>query len=286
MKIKEFFDEETFTLTYLVFDENTKDSIIIDPVLNYEPYSSTLSTESLNELLDFIQSNKLNPLYSIETHAHADHITSAQWLKSHFPNIKTAIHENIKMVQEIFNDVFNLKVNENKPFDTLLTDGQVLSVGSLNIKVIHTPGHTPACASLLVNNEALFTGDSLFMPDFGTGRCDFPKGDARQLFKSIKDKIYSLPDKVDIYVGHDYQPNGRDLKFKTTVKESKMLNVHLNENTKEQDFIEFRTSRDKILKAPKLLLPSIQININNGELPKTEANGVSYIKIPIKIKEV
>lgn len=283
MTIQSFFDSNTFTLTYVVFDEGTKDAIIIDPVLDYDPNSSSLSKESLGKLLLFIEKNKLKVHYSIETHAHADHVTSAQELKQSLPNIKTAIHENIKEVQKTFKEVFNADFDiEGETFDVLLKDGQKLEAGALSVEVMHTPGHTPACASLLVNKKTLFTGDALFMPDFGTGRCDFPKGSATDLYRSIKNKIYSLPDDTEVYVGHDYQPGGRELKFKTSVKESKERNVHLKENTTEEEFVDFRTTRDKTLKAPRLLLPSIQINMQNGMLPKSESNGASYLKIPVK----
>ena len=283
MKVKSFFDKDTYTLTYVAYDPNTKDAVINDPVLDYDPNSSTLSKESLNELLEFVNSEKLILHYSFETHAHADHITSAQELKTLFPDIKTAIHENIIEVQKTFETVFNLDIDtEGRVFDLLLEDNKEYRAGSLNIKVLHTPGHTPACASLLVNEKSLFTGDALFMPDFGTGRCDFPKGSAKDLYHSIHNKIYKLPDDTEIYVGHDYQPNGRDLRFKTTVQESKEKNIQLKQATSEEDFIKFREARDKTLKAPRLLLPSIQVNIQNGQLNKAESNDISYLKLPLK----
>lgn len=285
MKVQHFFDSQTSTLTYVVYDEITKDAIVIDPVLNYEPQSSKISFESINLVVDFLKHNSLKLHFVFETHVHADHLTGASYLKNHNLNFKTAIHENVILVQQIFKSIFNFDQNfdvSGNSFDILLKDEQVLNIGSLTVKVLHTPGHTPACISLLINDRILFTGDSLFMPDYGTGRCDFPLGSAKELFNSISKKIYNLSDDIEIFVGHDYQPNGRELLFKTTVAEEKRFNIHLNSKTNEIDFINFRNQRDKTLMAPKLLLASLQVNLLNGQLPKPEKNGVSYLKIPIK----
>lgn len=285
MKVQHFFDLQTSTLTYVVYDEITKDAIVIDPVLNYEPQGSKISFESINLVVDFLKHNSLNLHYVFETHVHADHLTGAYYLKKHISNFKTAIHENVVLVQKTFKSIFNFDQNfdvSGNSFDVLLKDEQVLKIGSLIVKVLHTPGHTPACISFLINDRILFTGDSLFMPDYGTGRCDFPLGSAKELFNSISKRIYTLPDDIEIFVGHDYQPNGRELMFKTTVSEEKRFNVHLNSETNELDFISFRNQRDKTLMAPKLLLASLQVNLLNGQLPKPEKNGVSYLKIPIK----
>lgn len=285
MKIQEFYDEPTNTLTYLVFDEISKDAIIIDPVLDYDPKSSKINYTPVNALLDHINSLKLKVHYIFETHAHADHLTSAQYLKIKIPNVVTAIHENIKLVQQTFKAVFNFDESfetDGKAFDRLLKDGEIVEAGTLTIKVIHTPGHTPACASFVVNDKAVFTGDALFMPDFGTGRCDFPKGSAGDLYTSIHDKLYKLDDHIEVYVGHDYQPNGRKLAFKSTIGEEKASNIQLKSKTTRDEFVRFRTERDATLPAPKLLLPSIQINAQNGIFPKAEGNGVSYLKIPIR----
>lgn len=288
MIIKNFYDEPTNTLTYLAYDDDSKDAIIVDPVLDYDPKASKANYSSAEELLNFINQSKLKVHYIFETHAHADHLTSAQYLKEKLPNAITAIHENIILVQETFKEVFNFNEafdTEGEVFDQLLKDGEKLEAGSLKIEVIHTPGHTPACVSYLVNNKALFTGDALFMPDFGTGRCDFPKGSADDLYTSIHEKLYRLPDNIEVYVGHDYQPGGRDLKFKTTIGEEKSNNIQLRTETSRDEFVSFRNGRDKNLEAPKLLLPSIQVNAQNGIFPKADNNGVSYLKIPIKVVE-
>ncbi|MEZ4703994.1 MAG: MBL fold metallo-hydrolase [Bdellovibrionota bacterium] len=285
MKIQEFFDPATYTLTYVGFDPNTKDAVVIDPVLDYEPQGSSVSYGSAAKVLHFLDKEGLRVHYIMETHAHADHLTSAQYLKKTLPSAKTVIHENIRMVQSTFKDVFHFGDDfdtHGKAFDLLVKDGDQINAGSLSIGVIHTPGHTPACVSYLVNDQVVFTGDALFMPDFGTGRCDFPKGCAKDLYHSVHNKLYELSDHVKVYVGHDYQPGGRDLQFCSSIGEEKTSNIQLQAKTTEDEFVSFRTQRDKTLMAPKLLLASIQINIQNGQFPPKEENGVSYIKIPIR----
>ncbi|MCB0371223.1 MAG: MBL fold metallo-hydrolase [Bdellovibrionales bacterium] len=284
-EVKHFYDAATFTLTYVAFDKNSKDAVIIDPVLDYEPQGSSISHEQTETIVEFVKKNDLKVHYILETHAHADHLSSSQFLKKFFPNAKVAIHEKIKDVQQVFKTVFNLEgefKTDGSQFDLLLKDDQTVNAGTLNIKVLHTPGHTPACASYLID-ENLFTGDALFMPDYGTGRCDFPSGSSDNLFASIQ-KIYQLPDSTKVYVGHDYQPNGRALEFQSTIGEEKRSNIQLNEKTTKEDFVQFRNRRDSTLKAPRLLLPSIQVNINAGQLPKAESNGKSYLKIPLNMK--
>ncbi len=285
MKVQEFYDAPTFTLSYLVFDEDTKDAVVIDSILNYDPKGSKISFESVNQLLSEIETKNLKVHYVLETHAHADHLTAAQVLKEKLPEVETAIHKNIQIVQETFKGVFNFGDDfdtTGKSFDLLLEDEQVLEAGTLKIKVLHTPGHTPACVSFLINEQALFTGDALFMPDFGTGRCDFPAGSAEDLYDSVHDKIYELDDSVEVYVGHDYQPNGRELAFKTTIGEQKEKNIQLTQSTSREDFVSCRKKRDANLAPPRLLLPSVQVNIQNGKLPPAEENEVSYLKIPIR----
>jgi glyoxylase-like metal-dependent hydrolase (beta-lactamase superfamily II) len=283
LELKHFFDMETYTLTYLVYDEESKDAVIIDPVLNYDQASSKTNMDSINTLDSFIKERKLKPHYILETHAHADHLTGAVELKNRYPEAKVAIGKNITKVQSTFKEVFNLKdFNENGvQFDILLEEDEVLSAGTIKLKTIFTPGHTPACSSYLID-DLLFTGDALFMPDFGTGRCDFPLGSAKDLYKSLHEKLYTLPDETRYFTGHDYQPNGRDLRYESTIGESKRENIQLKQETSEAEFINFRDKRDATLAAPKLLLPSIQINIDGGHMPKAEDNGSSYIKIPIK----
>lgn len=283
MEVKHLFDEQTFTLTYIVYDAISKDAAIIDPVLDFDPASGTVSTSSLDKLVKEIDQLGLDVKMILETHAHADHLSSSQHLKQKYPKAVLAIGEHIRLVQKTFAAVFNLGEEfktDGSQFDRLLRDGETVKAGSLQFKVIFTPGHTPACSSFLFDG-AVFTGDALFMPDFGTGRCDFPAGSAEELYKSIHDKLYSLGDETEVYVGHDYMPNGRDLAFKSTIKEEKESNIHLKQETKMNEFVEMRTSRDKTLNAPRLLFPSVQVNINAGALPSRENNGKVYLKIPI-----
>lgn len=284
MEIIHFFDEDTFTLTYLVIDPKTRDTVIIDPVMDFDPSSGAVTQKSLEKLKDYISGRNLVVRAILETHAHADHLSSSQLLKELYPDAVIGIGEKIKVVQEVFKAHFNidyLKTNGSQ-FDQLFSDFQELSFGTLNMKAIPTPGHTPACMSYLFG-DALFTGDALFMPDYGTGRCDFPKGSAKDLYHSVAKNLYSLPDETRVFVGHDYQPNGRELQFMTTIGESKKNNIQLKASTSEKEFIEFREKRDKTLKAPRLLLPSIQVNIDAGKLPPAEDNGVSYLKLPLRV---
>ncbi len=284
LTVKTFYDEPTFTLSYFVYDENTKDAILIDPVLDYDPASGAISTDSIENYKSFISDKKLKLHYILETHAHADHLSGAHELRENFPEAKIAIGKNITLVQEVFSGVFNMDVaTDGSQFDLLLDEGEPLKVGSFEVKTIFTPGHTPACASYLIEDN-LFTGDALFMPDFGTGRCDFPKGSAEDLYNSVSNKIYELPDETKVYVGHDYQPNGRKLEYQTTVGESKKKNIQLKSSTTKEEFVKFRTERDATLSAPKLLLPSVQVNITAGELPNPESNGTRYLKIPLSQK--
>ena len=276
------FDPQTFTLSYLVWDEKTLDALIIDPVLDYDSASGKISCESLVKLETEAKEKSLNIQAILETHAHADHLSSSQYLKKTYPSAVLAISERIKTVQATFKPIFNLTElkTDGSQFDLLLKDNQVISFGSIKVKVLPTPGHTPACASFLIADN-LFVGDSMFMPDYGTGRCDFPAGSAKDLYQSIQKVMYALPDTTKIFVGHDYQPGGRALAFQTTVKEAKEQNIQLKSSTSEKEFLEFRIQRDQQLSAPKLLLPSIQVNIDAGHLPEAETNGKSYLKIPL-----
>ncbi|MBT5954595.1 MBL fold metallo-hydrolase [bacterium] len=285
MKIESFFDKNTFTLTYIVYDEETKDAVIIDPVLDYDPAISKVSTTSLDLLEAFINKNSLRLHYILETHAHADHLSGSQFIKAVFPDAKVAIGDEITKVQTTFKHVFNFKeFNENGvQFDKLLEDNFVLKAGALNIKTLSTPGHTPACVSFLINDEAVFTGDVLFMHDYGTGRCDFPGGSSAQMFDSVKNRLYTLDDNVKVFVGHDYLPGGRDVAYESTIGKQKELNPQLNAQTTKEAFVKSRDGRDKTLTAPKLLLQSLQVNIDAGHLPEEEDNGVPYLKLPVKI---
>lgn len=284
MKVQYFFDSETSTLTYLVIDEVTKDTVIIDPVLDFDPPSGKIKDLSLQKILEYVSGNGLKVRGILETHAHADHLSSSQILKQCFPEAILGIGEKIKIVQEVFKEYFNLsylKVDGSQ-FDRLLKDFETVTFGSLKMKALPTPGHTPACMTYLFE-DAAFTGDALFMPDYGTGRCDFPKGSAKDLFSSVTKILYTLPDETRVFVGHDYSPNGREMYYQTTIGESKKSNIQLNNTTSEKDYVEFRSTRDKNLQAPRLLLPSIQVNIAAGHLPEREINGKSYLKLPISI---
>lgn len=284
LKVKEFFDKATWTLTYVAYDEVSKDAIVVDPVWDYDPGSSKLSTESADSVLIFVKENNLKVHYILETHAHADHISGSQVLKQKLPGAKIGIGARITDVQKVFKEVFNLNPNfstDGSQFDLLLNETELLTAGTLVIKTIFTPGHTPACSSYLID-DVLFTGDSLFMPDYGTGRCDFPAGSADDLYTSVHEKLYKLPDSTKIFVGHDYMPNGRGVEFESTIGESKTKNIQLKIETLREEFVSFRKNRDKTLAAPRLLLPSVQINIDAGSLPVPENNGTRYIKIPVR----
>lgn len=282
--VKSFFDKATWTLSYVVYDPKTRDAVIVDPVWDYDPAASKMSTASAEELLEFVKSHELKVHYILETHAHADHVSGAQILKDKISGSKVAIGANIKKVQTVFKDVFNLKPEfktDGSQFDLLLEEGSVLKAGTLEIQTIFTPGHTPACSSYIIG-DTVFTGDALFMPDYGTGRCDFPAGSADDLYTSVHDKLYRLPDETRVFVGHDYQPKGRQVAFETTIGEEKRNNIQLNESTTREEFVQRRNERDKTLAAPRLLLPSVQVNISAGRLPEPENNGVSYLKIPVR----
>ena len=283
--VKEFFDEATSTLSYVVWDQETRDALVIDPVLGYDPASSKINEQGAHQIIDFIGSQNLNMHFSLETHAHADHLSGAQIIKREFPDVKIAIGKGIKKVQEVFKELYNLSPEfktDGSQFDRLLDEGDLLNAGSIKVKIIATPGHTPACLSYLID-DFLFSGDAIFMPDSGTGRCDFPAASAEDLYKSIHDKIYNLPDQIKIFVGHDYQPQKRPLRFISSVAEEKTGNIQLTAKTTRQEFVHFRNERDRTLSAPRLLWPAIQININAGHVPSSEGNGRSYLKIPIHV---
>ncbi len=282
--VKEFFDQATWTMTYVVYDKMSLDAIIIDPVWDYDPAASRLTTASVDEVADFIKEHRLKVHYILETHAHADHVSGSQVLKQMFPEARVGIGTHISKVQEVFKKVFDLDRSfptDGSQFDILLTEDKVLQAGTLSVKTLFTPGHTPACASYVIG-EDVFTGDALFMPDFGTGRCDFPAGSASDLYDSVHNKLYQLPDHYRVFVGHDYLPNGRKLQFQTTIGEEKAKNIQLNAQTTREEFVHFRSTRDRSLAAPRLLLPSVQINIDAGHLPQSAGNGGPYLKIPLK----
>jgi glyoxylase-like metal-dependent hydrolase (beta-lactamase superfamily II) len=285
MQVKAFFDSRTFTLTYVVRDPATNDAIIIDPVLDYDPAASKVWAESVEQVIDYVRAEKLNVHYILETHAHADHLSGSQLLKRAFPQAKIAVGERITVVQQTFKTIFNLTedfATDGSQFDRLLKDGEILDAGSLKLEVIFTPGHTPACATYKIE-DAIFTGDAIFMPDGGTGRCDFPAGSAKDLYHSIRSKLYALPDSTRVFVGHDYQPGGREVKWETTIGDEKQNNIQLKATTSEDEFIQFRAARDKTLAAPKLLFQSVQVNIDAGKMPKPSEDKKRYLKIPINV---
>jgi glyoxylase-like metal-dependent hydrolase (beta-lactamase superfamily II) len=283
MKIETFYDPATYTLTYIVFDQQTRDAVIIDPVLDYDSAASVVSFTSFEKHRAFIQTQGLKLHYILETHAHADHLSSSHYLKQAFPDARVGISENIRKVQTVFKNLFNFEflTPDGSQFDCLLRDHEVIEAGSLRLQVINTPGHTPACVSYLIE-DAVFTGDALFIEDYGTGRCDFPSGSSHDLYLSIHERLYALPDQTRVFVGHDYQPGGRDLRYETTIGLSKRENIMLRAETLEDDFVSRRDSRDSRLNAPVLLLPSVQVNINAGYFPPPEANGMSYLKLPVR----
>ncbi len=281
--VEAFFDKETNTVTYLVYDLKGGHGVIIDPVLNFFVDAGRTTTEGADLIIARSKALGLTIDYIFETHAHADHLTAAPYLKSALGG-KVAIGTHITDTQKIFMDLYNIG-NEFKPdgsqFDRLLNDGESLIAGELQIDVMHTPGHTPACVSYHIG-DAVFVGDTLFMPDFGTARCDFPGGDAATLYQSIQ-KIFSLSSETRLFTGHDYGGEGRGFAWESTVEEQKSKNIHIGAGAKEVDFVQRREMRDKDLKPPKLLLPSIQVNIRAGDLPQSEDNGTSYLKIPLNI---
>lgn len=282
MDVQHFSDERTSTLTYIMFDPHSLDAVVIDPVMDYDPAGGCISRQSVVRVVDFINQRHLKLHYVLETHAHADHLSGSQLLKEACPNVRIAIGRGITAVQATFRDVFSLGHNfpvDGQQFDRLLDNGELLEAGTLRIRTIFTPGHTPACASYQIE-DALFTGDALFMPDSGTGRCDFPGGSAKALYESIQQRIYGLPDDTRIFVGHDYQPGGRELRYQTTIGEQKRANVALRADTGEEAFVSFREKRDATLPAPKLLFQSVQVNIDAGRLPEP-VNGIRYLKMPL-----
>ena len=279
-QVRAFFDESTFTVSYLVWDPATKRGAIIDSVLDFDPKSGRTGTQSAEAILKAAKQEGVTIDWLLETHAHADHISGAPFLKK-ATGAPIAIGEHIKAVQRVFKDVFNLShvTADGRPFDRLVTDGEELPLGEIAIKVLHTPGHTPACVSYLIG-DALFVGDTMFMPDYGTARTDFPGGDARTLYRSIQ-KLLALPEQTRVFLCHDYKAPGRDAyAWQSTIGEERAKNVHLA-GVSEDQFVAMREARDKTLAMPTLILPSIQVNIQAGELPPPEANGVRYLKLPI-----
>lgn len=281
--IQAFFDEPTNTVTYLVSDPQTRQAAVIDPVLDYDHRSGKVSTASADRVLEKARDDGLAIVWVLETHAHADHLSAAPYIRQR-TNAQVAIGEHIRDVQTIFRPVFNVDdVSGNgSEFDRLLKDGETFHIGDLTVEVLHTPGHTPACVSYRIG-DAVFVGDTLFMPDYGTARADFPGGSARTLYRSIQ-RLLALPPETRIFLCHDYKAPGRDsYEWETTVAEERARNVHVKEGVEEDAFVTMRQQRDATLAAPTLLLPSIQVNIRAGRLPRAESNGVHYLKIPVRM---
>ena len=280
--IQPFFDEQTNTVTYLVADPSSRDAAVIDPVLDYDHRSGRAGIDSAERVLARAKADGFRITWILETHAHADHLSAAPYLKQR-TGASIGIGEHIREVQHIFRPVFNLTdVSGNgSEFDRLFRDGERLEIGSLEVEVIHTPGHTPACVSYRVG-DAVFVGDTLFMPDYGTARADFPGGDAAKLYRSIQ-RLLALPPDTRLFMCHDYKAPSRDhYAWETTVAEERAHNVHVGAGVSEQEFVTMRRARDATLPAPVLLLPSIQVNVRAGHLPAAESNGVRYLKIPVR----
>lgn len=276
-----FFDEPTNTLTYIVRDPQSSHCALVDSVLDLDYASGTINYESADRVIDYIRENRLTLDWILETHVHADHLSAAPYIKQELGG-RIAIGDHIRTVQETFGKVFAAGPgfsHDGSQFDTLLAEGDVLQVGGLRGYAMHTPGHTPACMSYVIG-DAIFVGDTLFMPDYGTARCDFPGGDAATLYRSIQ-RILALPPRTRLFVCHDYLPDGRELEFETTVAAERADNVHIKDGTSEAQFVAMREKRDATLGMPRLILPSLQVNMRAGHLPPPEADGRFFLKLPL-----
>ncbi len=280
--IKAFFDQPTYTVSYVVHDPETLRAAIIDSVLDYDPDSGRTSTASAEQILAYVGEHGLGVDWLLETHAHADHLSAAPWLQERLGGT-IAIGEHILTVQETFGGLFNAGPDfrrDGSDFGRLFKDGDQFSIGNLGVTVLHVPGHTPACIAYVVG-DAVFVGDTMFMPDYGTARADFPGGDARQLYRSLR-RILELPATTRLFMCHDYLPQNRDhYVWESTVEDQRKGNIHAHDGISEDDFVAMREARDATLALPRLILPSVQINMRAGHLPPAEDNGVSYIKIPL-----
>jgi glyoxylase-like metal-dependent hydrolase (beta-lactamase superfamily II) len=279
-----FFDPATFTYSYVVTDPSSQRCAIIDSVLDYDPASGRTSFSSADRLIHFVKEHALKVDWLLETHVHADHLSAAPYLKRELGG-RLAIGENITTVQDTFGKLFNAGTEfatDGRQFDHLFKDGDTFQIGNIAAQAMHTPGHTPACMTYLIG-DAGFVGDTLFMPDYGTARCDFPGGDARTLFQSIR-KLFTLPGSTRLFMCHDYKAPGRDdFRNQTTVAEERAHNVHVHEGIDEASFVAMRSSRDATLGMPTLILPAVQINMRAGQLPPAENNGTRYLKIPLDV---
>jgi glyoxylase-like metal-dependent hydrolase (beta-lactamase superfamily II) len=275
------FDPATWTVTYVVYEKEGSPAAIIDSVLDYDPKSGRTKTDSADKVIAFVKEKRLSVEWILETHAHADHITAAPYLKQKLGG-KTAIGDHITAVQKVFKGIFNLEpsfTTDGQQFDHLLQEDETFGIGNLTGRVMYVPGHTPACVAYQIG-DAVFVGDTMFMPDVGTARCDFPGGDAKTLYRSVQ-KILSLPSQTRLFMCHDYPPTDRPIAFETTVAEQRAKNVHIHDGVSEEAFVAMRTKRDATLEMPVLILPSVQVNIRAGEMPPKDDNGVAYLKIPV-----
>ena len=278
--VKAFFDSATFTFTYVVWDSYSRACAVIDPVLDYEAAAGRVSHQSADQLIAFITAHQLQVQWILETHVHADHWSAAAYVKQCLGG-RIGIGAQVVQVQKTFAALFNLSLEEGA-FDVLFADQACVDLGSIPIRVWHTPGHTPACVTYLIG-DAAFVGDTLFMPDYGSARCDFPGGDARTLYQSIQ-RLFQLPDATRVFLCHDYKTAARDqFVHETLIGTQKTQNIHVHQGVSEADFVAMRTARDAQLKVPALLLPAVQVNIHAGRLPPAEANGTAYLKIPLNV---
>ena len=280
-QVQAFFDPATWTVSYVVFDTPGGHCALVDSVLDYDPKSGRTRTTSADQLIAFVRAQHLTVDWILETHAHADHLSAAPYLRKHLGG-KVAIGSQITQVQNVFKGIFHLEpefATDGRQFDHLLQDGETFAIGQLQAQALSVPGHTPACMAYQVG-DAVFVGDTLFMPDVGTARCDFPGGNAHTLYQSIR-KLLSLPPETRLFMCHDYPPAGREVQWETTVADQRARNIHVHDGVSEADFVAMRTQRDATLEMPVLILPSVQVNIRAGELPPPEANGISYLKIPL-----
>ncbi len=278
--VEAFFDQGTWTFTYVVYEKPNTPCVVIDSVLNYDPKSGRTKTNSADEVITFIKEQGLTVDWVLETHAHADHLSAAPYIQKHLGG-KIAIGSHIQDVQKVFKGIFNLESDfptNGSQFDYLIEEGQDLHAGNLRIHPLFVPGHTPACMAYVIG-DAIFVGDTIFMPDVGTARCDFPGGNAKTLYQSMQ-KILSYPDDTRLFMCHDYPPTDRPIAYETTVGEEKRKNIHVHEGVTEDQFVEMRNQRDQTLEMPVLILPSIQVNIRAGHPPPAETNGKTYLKIP------
>jgi glyoxylase-like metal-dependent hydrolase (beta-lactamase superfamily II) len=281
--VRSFFDEETFTVSHVVRDPGSKACAIIDSVLDYDPAAARTSNASADALIDYVRSEGLEVQWLLETHAHADHLSAAPYLQEQLGG-QLAIGRDILTVQEVFGKIFNEGTEfrrDGSQFDQLFNDGDRFRIGGLEAVVLHVPGHTPACLAYVIG-DAVFPGDTMFMPDYGTARCDFPGGDARTLYRSIH-RLTTLPDAARVFLCHDYKaPPGRtEFAWETTIGAQRTGNIHVRDGVSEDEFVAMRTQRDATLAMPRLILPSVQVNMNGGQLPAPEDNGVRYLKVPL-----